>query len=181
MDVPFPPIAGVTVIGITGKARAGKDELARAFLRQVPGAERVAFSDPVAVMARLSGEMTARDPRVLQAVGETARLTDPDCWCRALYGWIADRRPRLAVVTGIRHANEYAMLRTMGAFIVGVIRPDAPALTDRDPAHPVEQGIAAMVAQADYRLTVPERSSRIALDALFDQCAAEFLQSWVRE
>lgn len=177
----FDPINGVTVIGITGRSRSGKDELARAFLRQRPGAERVAFSDAVSVVARLSGEMGLRDPRVLQGIGEAARLTDPDCWCRALYGWIDDHRPPLVIVTGLRHANEYAMLRTMGGYIIGVIREDAPPVTDRDPSAPVEQGIAAMITHADCRFTVPERASAIAREALFDSYAAEFLREWLHD
>jgi hypothetical protein len=178
MVKPFTPLAGVTVIGITGQARAGKDELARAFIRRVPGAERLAFSDAVAAVARLSGEMTQRDPRVMQSIGETARLTDPDCWCRAVYGWIDDRRPRVAVLTGLRHANEYAMVRTMGGFVVAVVRPEAPPVTDRDMAHPVEQGVASMVARADYRVTVPERPTRAAREALFDAHAEQFMRVW---
>ena len=177
----FAPIDGVTVIGITGRARSGKDELARAFLRAVPGAERVAFSDAVAAFARATGQMTRRDPRTLQDVGEQLRRFDVDCWCAAMHGWIEDRRPTLAVVTGLRHANEYTLIRAMRGYLIGVVRPDAPPVTDRDPLAPVEQGIAAMLDKADVRFTVPEREHPRARAALFDGYAAEFVCEWLTD
>jgi len=177
----YAPLQGVTVIGITGRARSGKDELARAFLRQLPGAERVAFSDAVAALARVSEDMTQRDARLLQLVGTREREKNPSVWLDALYGWMQDRQPQWAIVTGLRYANEYALIRAMGGYVLGVVRPDAPPLTDRDPSHPVEQGIAAMVEQADVRFTVPEREHPRARAALFDQYADEFIREWLTD
>lgn len=177
----YAPIEGVTVVGITGRARSGKDELARAFLRAVPGAERVAFSDAVAAFARVSGAMAVRDPGVLQIVGERQRRLNVECWCQAVYGWIDDRRPTLAIVTGLRHANEYTLIRAMRGYLIGVVRPEAPPITDRDPQAPVEQGIAAMVEQADIRFTVPEREHPRARAALFDAYANEFVRAWLTD
>jgi hypothetical protein len=175
----FRPIPGVDIIGITGRARSGKDELAKAILRMVAGAERFAFSDAVAVVARTAGMMGARDAATLQRVGTQMREIDPDIWCTALYGTIEDRRPDVAVVTGIRHQNEHGMIRAMRGRLIGVRRPGAPALTDRDPSHPVEQGIDALVASADNVVEVEEMASPDARDAYFDEVARYLIRSWL--
>lgn len=176
----FAPIPGVHVVGITGRARSGKDELAKAILRLVAGAERFAFSDAVAAVARTAGMMRTRDAGVLQQVGTQMREVDPDVWCHALYGTLEDRRPEVAIVTGVRYANERAMIQAMGGRLVGVRRPGAPALTDRDPAHPVEQGIDALVADADTVVEFEELQTADAREAYFDEVARYLIRTWLR-
>lgn len=173
------PIAGVQVVGITGKARHGKDELARAFVRQVPGAERFAFSDAVAVVARALRVMTTRDAAMLQRVGTRLRDLHPDTWLQCLYYAIADRAPEVAIVTGIRYPDEAAMIRAMGGRVLAVVRPDAPALTDRDPAHLVEQQIDALIADADTILAIGEHPDDETRALCFDRIAANLLTEWI--
>lgn len=165
------PIPGVQVIGITGRARSGKDELAKALVRAVPGAERFAFSDAVAVMARVVHRMNGRDARVLQTVGTQYREQDEAVWLRCLYGILQDRRPRLAVVTGVRYANELGLIYGLGGIVVGVRRPWAPALTDRDPHHVVEQGIDDLVDRATFTVTQQEHDTPAALEHELDAIA----------
>ena len=147
------PIEGVRVLGITGRARAGKDTLAREIIRRIPGAERFAFSDGVAAVERavpwLADPMTTRDPRRLQARGELERQKDPYVWLRVTYGAIQDRRPVLAIITGLRTPAEVDLVRGMGGLVVRV-RREGPqghyVATDRDPDHPIERQIESLAA-----------------------------------
>lgn len=172
------PIPGVWVVGITGRARHGKDELARALVRQIPGAERFAFSDALSAVARTLQLMDRRDAHVLQQLGTRLRDVDPDTWVRCLYHQLEDKRPSVAVITGIRYPNELAMIRQMGGTLVAVERPQAPALTDRDPHHPVEQQIASLMAEADVCISVDECPDHDALEAYCDGMAAALVEDW---
>lgn len=175
----YSPIDGVSVVGITGAARHGKDELARALMRHIAGAERFAFSDAVAVVARINGLMTTRDAAALQKVGTRYRETvGPEAWVRCLHGAIEDRRPQLAVVTGIRYQNELDWLRDVHGTLVGVVRPGAPALTDRDPSHPVEQGVADLLRHADATFTIAEHADPMVRNAAFNRLAAKVIDAW---
>lgn len=175
----YQPIDGVSVVGITGAARHGKDELAKALLRRIAGAERFAFSDAVAAVARASGLMTRRDAAALQQVGTHYRTTvSLEVWVRCLHGAIEDRRPQVAIVTGLRYPNELAWLRAVTGTLIGVRRPCAPALTDRDPSHPVEQGVADLLAQADLTFILDEYPGETARRAAFDRLAGRVIASW---
>ena len=147
------PIAGVRVLGLCGAARHGKDQLARLLCELVPGAERFALSDGIAAFARAHGWMTKRDPRTLQEVGWELRQARPGAWLEVLYGAIDDRRPPLAIVTGIRFADEAALVRQMGGQLLRVVRLEADGRPfvdqDRDPAHPVERQIATLSVDAE--------------------------------
>jgi hypothetical protein len=139
------PIPGVRILGITGKARHGKDSIAKALLEVCPGAERWAFSDAVAVVARALHGMTTRHVGQLQQVGTDYRASvDAEVWLRCTYHAIEDRRPPLAIITGLRTPEDVDMVRQMGGTVVRVTRERAGApfiATDRDPAHPIEQQI----------------------------------------
>lgn len=175
----YAPIDGVSVVGITGAARHGKDELARALMRHIAGAERFAFSDAVAVVARINGLMTTRDAAALQKVGTRYRETvGTDVWVRCLHGAIQDRRPQLAIVTGIRYPNELDWLREVHGTLVGVVRPGAPSLTDRDPSHPVEQHVADLLRQADVTIRIDEYAEPTVRNAAFNRYAARVIDAW---
>src|SRR5574343_730126 len=141
-------IPGVNVIGITWRARHGKDTLAIGLLSNIPGAERFAFSDGLSAYCRAIGKMTARDPRVLQDEGTRLRNERESVWLDVLYGAIQDRAPRIAIVTGVRFPNEARMIRDMGGVIIKVIRyTDDGRLfcaSDRDLNHPSEAAIDAI-------------------------------------
>lgn len=145
--VKFPPIAGVKVVGVTGHARHGKDTFASALVRCVPGAMVIAFSDLIAAHERLSGRMEARDVHHLQASHFTIvreRLV------LAMYHAILDRKPPLAVITGVRKPDEVEMIHSMGGQIVRIVRTDVAGgifrSDDRDAAHEVEADIDSLAA-----------------------------------
>lgn len=138
-------LVGVEVIGICGYARHGKDSLAQFLMRLVPGAERFAFSDAIASYARVTGQMTTRDPKLMQQVGWSLRTQNPSVWLDALYGAIADRRPPLAIVTGVRFTDEADMIRAMDGRIIRVLRREPSGELFKDPErewnHPTERQI----------------------------------------
>ena len=176
------PIDGVRVLGITGAARHGKDELARAIVRVYPGAERFAFSDAVAAVARSRYGMLTRNAAQLQEVGTLYRQHQDDIWLRCLYGAIADKRPILAVVTGVRYQNEIGLISAMGGKVVGVRRLNAPELTDRDPQHEVESHIGEMLVQADRVTDIPEIDDEHTRARYFDFAATSMIDAlFIRE
>jgi hypothetical protein len=142
-------------IGLLGASRHGKDTAAKALLKALPGAERFALSDAVAAVARVCHGMTTRDPRLLQTIGTGRRESRPTVWLDALYGLLVDREPEIIVVTGLRYAEEVDLVRSLApqTAILRVTRLTAAGVPyvadDRDPSHPVEQGIAALVADAE--------------------------------
>jgi hypothetical protein len=140
------------LIGLTGYARSGKDEAARALVDR--GWRRVAFADAVRecllaidpivethadVFVRLSSivategwEAAKAWPEVrglLQRVGtEAGRLViDEDVWVslvyRKIYAAQADAEVIGVVVTDVRFANEARMIRDLGGEIYRVERP----------------------------------------------------------
>jgi len=127
------------VIGFTGKARHGKDLACELIASIAPGARRYAFSDGVAAYARALGLMTARDPVILQRVGTEIRGRNLTAWIDVVRGAIADHAAPVALVSGVRYANEAEMVRSMGGYIIRVVRTEAdgsPFLCgDRDPHH----------------------------------------------
>lgn len=133
------------MIGLVGHARAGKDTLAKALMRCLPGAERFAVSDGIAAYARAIGAMTDRVPAVLQDVGWSLRKDRQSVWLDTLYGAIDDRRPAWAIITGVRFHDEAEMIRAMGGRLVRVNRLEADGAEhvsgDRDRAHIVEAQI----------------------------------------
>lgn len=173
--VPYAPIPGVTVLGLVGHARAGKDTLAQALIKLRPGAERFGFSDAISVYARASGQMAARDPVVLQKVGWAMRQARPSVWLDALYGTISDRAPALAIVTGVRFEDEAALIRAMGGSLVRMIRmlPNGSHYVspDRPHDHPVEREIDRLYCEReiiinDGNFPMIDRSAAWLLDDL---------------
>lgn len=150
-------------IGFVGQARHGKDTAAKAVLRAMPGAERFAFSDAVSVIGRVCHGMVKRDAGLLQTIGTGYRAQRETVWLDALYGLIRDREPDIAVVTGLRYRDEVELVRALArdSVIIRVVRRQADGslfvAADRDPSHPVEQGIAALPAD----LTIEARSGEI--------------------
>lgn len=142
-------------IAFLGKARSGKDTAASWLVRE-RAYTRVAFADPLKEMAlrvdpvipspyafenvRLSRLVadTGWDyakthypevRRLLQAIGQTIRESDPDYWVNVARRKIsgAERWNLPVVVTDVRYPNEADMLRARGFRMVRIVRPGADA------------------------------------------------------
>jgi dephospho-CoA kinase len=125
----------VVKIALTGKLRAGKDELARhLYIRH--GFDRVAFGDALKKNAHATFPWVSEfsKPRALyQSYGQLMRQIDPDVWIkhaeRAVKGAIDFRVNTGAeqigvVITDLRQPNEYEWARNNGYTIIRVTAPD---------------------------------------------------------
>ena len=149
----YAPLDGVQVVGFTGAARHGKDTAAATICALVPGARVYGFSEAISVVARALHGMTRRDPALLQHLGFFYRRQQPTIWLDAIYWRIAEDRPTLAILTGLRFLDEAQMVRELGGEVVRVRRDVAGrpyVATDRDSTHPVEQQEARIVADATW-------------------------------
>lgn len=172
------------LIGITGKARAGKDTFSRSFTAE--GFMPLAFADLVKqVTALLAQEPTAHFYQdqlkelhcdslgmtrraALQKVGGGMRDALGDqVWVNAVLSrWRNAGRPN-AIVTDVRYDNEAAMVRNFGGFVVRVVRPDNVGLQGAEAAHASEAGVSDDLVD----FTIPNSGSledlhRRALDLL---------------
>lgn len=148
----------ISLVGITGKAHAGKDTLGAAFVRL--GFRRISFADPLKeAVAIIAGEpshhfhtadgkegyspvLRCTRRKALQNIGKGVRdVLDPDIWVRrALDEW--DRTGRtLAVITDVRYANEAELIRQAGGIVLEVLRPDNVYLQGEAAQHESEAGI----------------------------------------
>jgi dephospho-CoA kinase len=125
----------VVKIALTGKLRAGKDELAHhLYIRH--GFDRVAFGDALKKNAHATFPWVSEfsKPRALyQSYGQLMRQIDPDVWIkhaeRAVKGAIDFRVNTGAeqigvVITDLRQPNEYEWARNNGYTIIRVTAPD---------------------------------------------------------
>jgi hypothetical protein len=142
----FQPIPGTFVLGVSGKARHGKDTFARALLEQRPDlVQRFAFADALKTFCRVRHGMTRKDAPLLQRIGVLERATDLEVWIRAVYWAIEEARPTIAVITDLRFENEAALVKALGGMLVRVRRwnADGSPYVDpsRDPNHPSETNL----------------------------------------
>ena len=170
----YKPIPGTRIFAFGGASRSGKDTAARIIYEIHPAQSAYfAFSDAISVYCRILQGMTKRDPKLLQTAGFALRQTNPAVWTDALYWLLDERRPRTALITGVRFPDELAMLRAAGAKLVWVerVRPDGSTVTatDRDPNVPTETALTR--TDFDYLLTNPdgeELKYRMRVLALYD-------------
>lgn len=143
-------------VGITGRARVGKDTAGEWFVKE-RGYVRVSFADPIkeaalrlnpfitkygaGPMLRLSdavrdvGWERAKDGypevrRILQELGMAVRAIDSDFWLRAALAKVsaANEAGSPVVITDVRFPNEADSLRRAGFHLVYIDRPDVPQL-----------------------------------------------------
>lgn len=175
---------GCWVVGITGRARAGKDTVASALMRH--GYSRAAFADPLKLAAagllqRPAREMWVGDREAvmpewgfsirwfLQRLGTEAirEQIDRDFWVTSMrirLAAVAREQPGLAVtITDVRFENEAAFVRERGT-LIHVRRPDLP--------HDDHVSEAGVMREADD-LVIDNDGSRKDLTSRVDQVAAE--------
>ena len=150
----------IVIVGLTGKARSGKDSAANALIQQ--GYIKLAFADPLKrAMAALTGEVLnayhsdelkeAVTPALgitrrkgLQDLGTAIRTTfGSEAFVRLLQYDILRGNPghRYYVVSDVRYPNEAQALREMGGTIIQISRPDHAGLTGSEALHSSEAGL----------------------------------------
>ena len=165
------------LIGITGRARAGKDTFAR-YLAESFGMTHQAFAQPLKqITARLAGEPEAyfHDDELKEqhcpALGMTRRKAmqlvgtemvrehfGPDVWSRLLIDSWRQGGCRPTVVSDVRFNNEAQAIRAAGGVIVRITRPGAGLVGDVA-AHDSEQGVSDYLVDFD----IPNNGSRAEL------------------
>lgn len=142
------------LIGITGRARSGKDTVAN-FIVAAIGGYRYSFADPIrAMLATLGVDMSdpywqARKEEPIPALGVSPRrmmqtlgtewgrqLINPDLWLIMAHQRLLQSGPGM-VIPDVRFDNEAAWIRKHGGRIIHVFRPDAKAVE----THVSEDGI----------------------------------------
>ena len=149
------------ILGLTGRAGAGKDTAAAA-LRTL-GFERVAFADPLREMLRALGlrdehmvgpakelpvpHLGLSFRRLAQTLGtEWGRALDPELWVKVARDRVrtALERGKHVVVTDVRFDNEARMIRDAGGRVVRIERPGADPVLE----HASEAGVDPALVSA---------------------------------
>lgn len=142
------------IIGLTGKARAGKDTFGRMLATELFRLDRIRF-----VLIAYANELKRRcqndfdlsydqlwgdnkevpDSRypkrgsdssflsareILQAYGEFFRTIDNNFWVNRLFDTIKSKKYKSVIITDIRHPNEADPVREVGGIIIRINRPN---------------------------------------------------------
>lgn len=108
------------LIGITGKARSGKDTLAE-YMKNLLPAVSVPFAFKLKqIHKEIYGESTKKDRHGLIGIGQKLREFDPDIW---IIAWLKEVTKRVeegqfVIAQDVRQYNEYSFLKSMGAIII---------------------------------------------------------------
>ncbi|MFF2543981.1 hypothetical protein ACFVUY_15600 [Kitasatospora sp. NPDC058063] len=107
--------------------------------------------------------------RTLQKLGEAVRAHDPNYWLRLALERIdvADQWNLPVVVTDVRHTNELEALRSRGALVVRVVRPEVGRLAGAEGEHVTETELD----QVEVDVTVTNTGTLADLHRLADSLA----------
>lgn len=127
---------GLPLVGLSGYAGAGKDEVAKTLVAN--GWTRIAFADPLKAVATAIGWSGTKDEvgrKLLQDLGVGVRdHLNPDAWVLAGEESIEGAQGP-CVVTDVRFPNELTMIRRRGGQIVRIERPGHGAVNDHVSEH----------------------------------------------
>jgi len=152
------------IIGISGKARSGKNTFAD-FLVDVfytrfnRKFELMAFADELKYLCKIQFDLsyeqlwgdskeepdyrykkqngdfwTARE--IMQAIGEFYRSIDYDYWIRALDKNIGDNSIKDVIITDVRYPNEFNYIKQNNGFVIRIYRDKSPTI--HGSSHPSE-------------------------------------------
>ncbi len=118
------------IIGVSGKARHGKDTVARLIAEELNGLQqvvRLGFADSLKEECRdrfgWNGEKDVAGRALLQRIGVERRSEDPLYWVRRAFSRMIDP-DTLYVVSDVRFVNEADAIRTEGGRLWRVDRVD---------------------------------------------------------
>jgi len=137
--IPYAPIPGVLVLGIGHKAHHGKDTCAQAMVESAPAdVLRIGFADALYDYCRIEFGMKTKDAYLLQKVGTNLRAENPQVWIDAVYWKIVEKKPKVVVISDLRHLNEAQFIKDLRGYTIKVERlvGETPYQAgDRDPNH----------------------------------------------
>lgn len=156
------------LIGVTGKAGAGKDELAR-ILRERHGFTRMAFADPLKEAAAVAFDINenmfhtpegkqAKDDfwsltnrEILQRFGEAmCKEFGEDFWVQRWFIDYPGGEDESLVITDVRKDVEASMIRDLGGVVVQINR-ECAGLQGGEANHVSERGVSQ--ALIDWTIT----------------------------
>jgi len=144
----------IPLIGLSGFARAGKDEVARTLVEE-KGWTRIAFADPLKQIAKELGWDGTKDEagrRLLQSLGVAVRdHLSPDAWVQAAEDDI-ERIQGPVVITDVRFPNEVQMIRRRGGKMVRIMRPGTGAVNEHISEHAIDDDDCDLVLANDGSL-----------------------------
>lgn len=126
------------IIGVSGKSKAGKDELFK--FAKLSGFEKVSFASPLKNMAKeafgldeyqVNGDgkdevtkvLNGKTPReLLIKLGNLYREFDSEYWVKAAMKYVQQNSDRNFMVTDVRYLNEAEAIRNNGGIIVRLER-----------------------------------------------------------
>jgi hypothetical protein len=143
------------LIGIAGKARAGKNTLAD-FLQAQYGGYQYSFANPIRAMLKAgfgvdldTDYWNAKKEEVIPAIGRSPRelmqtlgtqwgrrTVHPELWLILATGVLNARGPGM-IVSDIRFENEAAWVRKLGGTVIHLYRDKAPQVAE----HESENGV----------------------------------------
>lgn len=122
-------------IGISGKARVGKNTTAQAIHELAPRESTImGFADALKAHCRVAWGMRTKDPALLQYVGVAVRQADEETWIRVLQDTAEESGYPIILIPDVRFRNEAQFVKDCGGLLVRVIRPGFVA-TDRPADH----------------------------------------------
>lgn len=148
------------VIGLSGFAGAGKDEVAKTLVERM-GYTRIAFADPlkdVATAIGWSGKKDDAGRKLLQGLGVAVReFINPDAWVLAAEERI-EQVDGPVVITDVRFPNELQMIRRRRGTVVRVVRPETGAVNGHVSEHLVNDEDCDVIFHNDGTLEeLPEK------------------------
>lgn len=181
----------ISIIGVAGKARSGKDTVANLLRSKIHGTYRYSFATPIKLMVEaLPGmplhqtlEDEGRKEEIIPDLGRSYRYlwqtlgtewgrhqVHPDIWLICAGRWLAVHGPGM-IVGDVRFENEADWIRSQGGCIVHVVR-EGCATIEGSATHQSEVGIESKYS--DYTLwntgTVGQLSGAVGdLVALFGE------------
>jgi len=164
------------IIGISGKARAGKDTFADMLTENLNNKGYgvfilMAFAHELKLgvqrefdlsYAQLWGDKKeAEDKRypkpsgdgfwtareMMQEYGQFFRMIEPDFWVRKLFNVIEDKEYENVVITDARHPNEVDAIVEHGGYHIKIVRPDKEQIHN-------EQHISETALEEDYKVDI---------------------------
>lgn len=178
----FAPIAGIQVVGISGKAETGKDYLVEQVLRPL-GFFQVSLADHLKTFAVGKGLVTYEEAfhtkpphvrHILQQEGtERARnVYGEHVWCETMAAWIRllHERNRVTrfVLADVRFPNEVAFVQRLGGKVIRLNAPERAAnskLSAEARLHSSETALDGFVGFDAVLNNDPEFASTFALAA----------------